>query len=358
MTALFDIFDSTALVLPEERLALHAAAAAVPADGVIVEIGTYNGMSALLMRQAAPPTCRIHAVDPFPQPGAVQRLGDHGVTFFQGTSRQFAARFQEGVDLLLIDGDHSFHWAREDFTALAPLLRPGAVVAFHDAGITPFWGIRLLVDALELQGALARPAVYIGQLALGRFDPAAGLPPVDAFVRVARDHLAVPTDFGLWKTPPDRVFEEYVYSALSVPRPLDGVRFIGRGLRGWLIKTLLDLPAAMFIDSSQARDPAMNYLVVSAYWAEIHRSLTQDRGIPAHRLRAVTEYTLSRLLYADISGDRQGLCRLARDAFQREFLLALFATMPGHELFALHQSGMLVSFLSGLFRGFSYDFGG
>ncbi|WP_029461116.1 class I SAM-dependent methyltransferase [Solidesulfovibrio alcoholivorans] len=358
MTALFDILNSTALVLPEERLALHAAAAAVPAGGIIVEVGTYNGMSALLMRRAAPPTCRVHAVDPFPQPGAVQRLSDHGVTLFQGTSRQFAAQFQEGIDLLLIDGDHSFHWVREDFMALAPLLRPGAVVAFHDAGVLPFWGIRLLVDVLELQGTMTRPAVYIGQLALGRFDPAAGLPTVDVYVRVARDHLAVPTDFGLWKTPADHVFEEYEYTALSLPHRLKDVRFIGRGLRGWLIKTLLDLPGEMFIDSGQARDPAMNYLVVSAYWTEIYRCLTQERGIPGHQLRAVTEFTVSRLLYADISGDRQGMCRLARDAFQREFLQALFAKMPGHELLALHHSGMLVSFFSGLFRGFSYDFGG
>jgi cephalosporin hydroxylase len=36
------------------------------------------------------------------------------------------------VDLLFIDGDHSYDGVRADFENYAPLVRPGGVIAFHD----------------------------------------------------------------------------------------------------------------------------------------------------------------------------------------------------------------------------------
>ena len=49
------------------------------------------------------------------------------------------------LDLLFIDGDHSFEGVRCDFEAYSPLVRPGGVIAFHDVaagaddGVPAFW---------------------------------------------------------------------------------------------------------------------------------------------------------------------------------------------------------------------------
>jgi cephalosporin hydroxylase len=50
------------------------------------------------------------------------------------------------VDVLFVDGDHSYDGVRRDFEVYAPLVRPGGLVAFHDIvqggediGVPRFW---------------------------------------------------------------------------------------------------------------------------------------------------------------------------------------------------------------------------
>ena len=50
------------------------------------------------------------------------------------------------LDFVFIDADHSYESVRDDFAAVAPLLAPGAVVAFHDATNHP--GVSRLVGEL------------------------------------------------------------------------------------------------------------------------------------------------------------------------------------------------------------------
>jgi predicted O-methyltransferase YrrM len=40
------------------------------------------------------------------------------------------------VDLLFLDGDHSYDGVRADFENYAPLVRPGGLIAFHDVEST------------------------------------------------------------------------------------------------------------------------------------------------------------------------------------------------------------------------------
>lgn len=358
MDALAGIITPTSLMYSEERLTLYAAAGLTPAHGTIVEVGTWRGASSVLMRQAADPTCRFYAVDPAPQPEAAEILAAHNVTLFQGTSRQFAEQLQGDIDLLLIDGDHSFHWGREDITALAPRLKPNAIVLFHDSKCLEHWGIRLVVEALFRQGTLRHPDLHMTGLTLGRFDAAAGLPDVDTYVQAARDHLSIPANLDVWGGNGKELFWGLAGTVLSLPRQLDNVRIIGKGLRGWIIKTLFDLPGTLFIDSDQATDPSLHYIVASHYWSEVHHKLTVWGNIPAYQVKELTDFTVSRMLYEDLLHKGGRVSRLARDDFQREFLDRLFSDMPGHELFALHQNGMLVSFISGLYRGggsYSFD---
>ena len=341
----------------EERLALYAAAGLVPANGTIVEVGTWRGASSLLMRQAAPSTCRFFAVDPAPQPEATELLAAHNVTLFRGTSHQCVEQFHENIDLLLIDGDHSFYWGREDIMALAPRLNPGALVIFHDSKCLDHWGIRLVVEALFRQGALSHPEMNMTGLTVGRFVPAAGLPGVDIYAHVARDHLSIPANLEVWGGKGKIFFWDLASTILSLPQRLDNIRFVGKGLRGWLVKTLCDLPGELFLDSDQVKDPSLQYIVASHYWTEIFHKLTVWGNIPGYQLKELTDFAVSRILYEDILQKGTRLYRLSRDDFQREFFNRLFSDMPGHELFALHRNGMLVSFICGLYRrSAAYDF--
>lgn len=60
------------------------------------------------------------------------------------TFEEASRRIPEGIDLLHIDGWHTFRAVRNDFRAFRPLLNPGAVVLFHDVrgdffGMRVFW---------------------------------------------------------------------------------------------------------------------------------------------------------------------------------------------------------------------------
>lgn len=46
--------------------------------------------------------------------------------------------YQRQVDLLFIDGDHSYDGCKLDYQMYSPLVRPGGLIAFHDIVDTPF----------------------------------------------------------------------------------------------------------------------------------------------------------------------------------------------------------------------------
>ena len=120
----------------------------------VVEIGVYEGSSALVFCRALAPQAELHLIDPFSdeagwalRPGsratagatrlAVRRHCRHGGPKI----RWHIARSQEvgqvwagdPVDLVFIDGDHSPEACRQDWEVWHPHVRPGGVVAFHDA---------------------------------------------------------------------------------------------------------------------------------------------------------------------------------------------------------------------------------
>lgn len=70
------------------------------------------------------------------------------------------------IDLLFIDGDHSYEGVRADWEAYAGLLRPGSVVAFHDWGWAE--GVRRIVEeqvAPRVIESAALPNLWWGTIA-------------------------------------------------------------------------------------------------------------------------------------------------------------------------------------------------
>ena len=106
----------------------------------ILEIGSATGGTLVAWRKAFP-EARVIAIDlpGGPYSAGVQIVTPEGVELIVGDSHQDEAltkltKLLDGdpVDLLFIDGDHTFMGVRRDFAMYGPLVRPMGVIAFHD----------------------------------------------------------------------------------------------------------------------------------------------------------------------------------------------------------------------------------
>jgi hypothetical protein len=121
----------------------------------VVEIGVYEGASAVALCAVLEPHAELHLVDPFgSHPDAlprgwgasewatrravgraVRRRGAQAprVRWHVALSHQVAARWREPLELVFIDGDHSERGCELDWASWHELVAPGGRVVFHDA---------------------------------------------------------------------------------------------------------------------------------------------------------------------------------------------------------------------------------
>ncbi len=152
-------------------------ASEVPPEACIVEVGSHRGRSTAALALGAN-GAPVYAIEP-------HELfeGVYGMTFGPEDRRAFfenmlrvgvvedvrlvnlssevvSKGWTRPIGLLWIDGDHTLEGVRRDFEAWEPFLRPGGVVAFHDA-TDPDGGPAqvietLLADSFERVGAAER----------------------------------------------------------------------------------------------------------------------------------------------------------------------------------------------------------
>lgn len=139
----------------EEQTCLYNLAKRATPGDLIVEIGSYKGLSTVHLAAGARMSNKqamVFAIDPFcpnvPRDGnssyrdyfgafldTIHRceLGDY-ITALQGFSRQMVDRLpKEEIDLLFIDGDHSYAGVQEDFDLYFPKVGVDGLVVFHDS---------------------------------------------------------------------------------------------------------------------------------------------------------------------------------------------------------------------------------
>lgn len=136
-----------------ERVELFRLAQA-PGMRSIVEIGAYVGASASAfasgLESARNAAARIYCIDTWNNDAMSEGQRDTMELFLRNTAvhrnrivpvRSWSTdavdtiRAQaNSIDLLFIDGDHSYEGCLADWKAYAPLLSPTALVAFHDVG--------------------------------------------------------------------------------------------------------------------------------------------------------------------------------------------------------------------------------
>ncbi len=123
---------------------------------IILEIGTYDGGTLFFLSRFAPPDALLITMDlPFVRDGAgyspakipfyksfkyrkqkihFLRANSHFTSSIEKVKKILKGR---QIDVLFIDGDHSYKGIKKDFENYSPFVRPGGMIAFHDIAEHP-----------------------------------------------------------------------------------------------------------------------------------------------------------------------------------------------------------------------------
>jgi predicted O-methyltransferase YrrM len=151
---------------PHETMRLYGLALDIPENGAIVEIGSYRGKSTTVLAIGAKErSARVYAIDPFEgvMDGHVVTGHDRdhlryalvnagvvdSVEIITGYSLETAKTWKRPIDLLWIDGDHSYEAVKADLKAWSKHVK--GKIALHD--YTQNWpGVPMAVDEFVADG--------------------------------------------------------------------------------------------------------------------------------------------------------------------------------------------------------------
>lgn len=142
-----ELFAVSGYLHPLEGRFLHWLGGKVPAGGLALEVGSFKGKSSGFLASALRPGARLACVDtwynhamPYDRSEDVidefrtnMRPFEDRVDVHRGSSLDVARAWNRPIDVLFVDGDHSYEGASTDLRAWLPFVRPGGWVALHDA---------------------------------------------------------------------------------------------------------------------------------------------------------------------------------------------------------------------------------
>lgn len=141
----------------DEAILLFKCAQDTLRDAIIVEIGTGYGRSAVLLGLSGR---RVITVDNYQdfniQPETLrEQFGDMPIEFMRTESVLAAEEFDNNsVDVLFIDGDHSYKGVSADINAWLPKVKQCGKVLFHDYG--SYDGVTQAVDNVIAQDRIQK----------------------------------------------------------------------------------------------------------------------------------------------------------------------------------------------------------
>lgn len=159
----------------DEAITLYELSRSLPDEAPLaVEIGSWQGKSSVCLARglAGKRGPRLCCIDPFDASGDGESAPTYGqradavggrlrrafeqnlqavgvqdmVEVRQGLSHEHATQWREPIDLLFLDGDHSYDAVRRDFADWAPKIRPGGYLVMHDVVHDVHEGPRRVVD--------------------------------------------------------------------------------------------------------------------------------------------------------------------------------------------------------------------
>ena len=126
----------------------------------IVELGVFEGASSLMLRKAMAVDGKLWCVAPFPRGRfgisyqylianrEVNKSTNGTVGFVQKLSHEAVKGWQEPIDLLFIDADHSYQAVRRDWDDWSPYVKAGGIIALHDSRTLKYPGVLKLVKEI------------------------------------------------------------------------------------------------------------------------------------------------------------------------------------------------------------------
>jgi predicted O-methyltransferase YrrM len=170
---------------------LGVVAACAPAQGAIVEIGSFKGKSTVMLATIAAHygLGPVVSIDPHTSPsitdakleGQSSTLVDFKATLRSAGiekqveihcafSRDVAKSWERRIRVLWIDGDHTYAGTKEDFDLFFPHLAEGAIVVLHDT-LHAFEGpIRVFVEDI-LRSSEFGPAGFVNSIGWSQYRP-------------------------------------------------------------------------------------------------------------------------------------------------------------------------------------------
>lgn len=122
----------------------------IPSNGIYLEVGVDKGKSLSIARMVCAPSVKVIGVDIQVDPKV------EGTTFYQGDSVEIAKSYNDGpIDVLFIDGDHTYNGCHRDIEAWIPHLKGNGTVLFHDCDESSpgvMWAVAELVCTGTLTG--------------------------------------------------------------------------------------------------------------------------------------------------------------------------------------------------------------
>lgn len=152
-----ELRDSFKYLFPDELPFLKGLVASLPDNPVVVNIGAGAGTSTLAMLEARPDSV-VHSVDIQDEDSplgclaaerdAIRRAGIAGrSTQYVGDSKEVGADWDIVVDMVFIDGDHSYEGCMGDITVWLPHIKLGGILAIHD------YNKEKAIESLEYNGS-------------------------------------------------------------------------------------------------------------------------------------------------------------------------------------------------------------
>lgn len=341
----YEIVNVPAFMRSDEKLFLAYLAASLPQDALIVEVGTFTGGSAYLMGLASEGRARVVSIDPN-KPEDMSLLEKVNAEFFHGDAESYRAERSEPIDLLFIDGDHSFSGVRLDYELLAPLVKPGGIVALHDFDFDHF-GIKLFCDALLRSGGLEQWRVT-QRLLVGRPVPGRPAPTVDHYAETLDLLMQVydKSDYCKGWRKREIPLESFLY---DFPRDVENAYFVYGSVRCRFIIPFFNLPPARFITAEQASDPTAKYYLCGYDTERTLEILRVYKKIPASNVQSLNDFQMSMHILRDILEHKGEKClRIARNELECELIEKAFLRLPEARVYRLHELGFLHYFFYNL----------
>jgi predicted O-methyltransferase YrrM len=150
-----------------ERLALYKTGLACPPGATFLEIGSYLGASSCFLAAAASEIgkgAKVHCIDTWRNDAMSEGPRDtwpdflsnvkkyhHVIIPHRGESTEIAHFFTGEIDLLFVDGDHSYEACRNDVESWLPRLKRQGIIMMHDSG----WATGVISVIREMVAPLA-----------------------------------------------------------------------------------------------------------------------------------------------------------------------------------------------------------